>query len=480
MLNQTNLKGRSILMTSTVATVMFVVVASCSVGVARQPAASDTSKEPAAKKVDWAGLQAFLEAGEYAKATVAADAILEQVTPDRKAPDFLPRSVDRIDALMRRGFAELQLFRLDAADATFVATQAIFKDREFIKQVNGLEKHGGPKAATPLIDLDLRLIELQNLQAAVALERLRLMGGREGASGVASVPSDPSEVERVRGQIEAIRVLLQESADVRTKLAERFDLGGPTVVNSPHKKTLMSSFHPELITGIMTFHLSRLPFDLPAAPAPQPPPKSKGPAVALDLDGLSRAQLLQSSLEHFQAASKALDGSIEQVLPKGMATAPLDKRLEAEVLLLRLALARCEPRFHANDLGGAKKDVDEVMRLHESMTTARKLANTELHPELVRPLVIATEITLAESDVQTKAGMVDEARALVAKASQSLARAAAIPLPEDHRQRHELTRLAAAIENRRAGFKSSVVTMDAADVAAQRIRRAVEGTKPGS
>jgi 3-phosphoglycerate kinase len=103
-----------------------------------------------------------------------------------------------------------------------------------------------------------------------------------------------------------------------------------------------------------------------------------------------------------------------------------------------------------------------------------------LHPELVRPLAIATEITVAESDAQSKAGLVDEARALLASASQSLARAAAIPLPEDHRHRQDLARLAAVIENRQAAFKSAVVTIDAADVTAQRIRRAVEGTKPGS
>jgi hypothetical protein len=466
------------LMTRTVVTVTVVVVASCSVGLARQPAASNPSKEPVAKKVDWNGLQGFLEAGEYAKATVAADAILDQVKPDRKAPDFLARSVDTIDALMRRGFAELQLFKLDDADTTFAATRAIFRDREFIKQLGNLEKNGGQKAAAPLIDLDLRLIELQNFQAAVALERLRLMGELEGGARSPG-PASPSEVEQVRGHVEAIRTLLQESADVRAKLGDRFDLGGPTIVSSPHKKTLMSSFHPELIMGILAFHLGRLPFDLPAAPAAEPP-KGKGAVVAFDLDGLNRTQLLQKSLEHFEAASKALDGAIEQVLPKGLPTAPLDKRLEAEMLLLRLALARCEPRFSATDLAGAKKDVDEVMRLHESMTTARRLTNTELHPELVRPLAIATEITLAESDVQTKSGLVDEARALVETASDTLSRAAAIPLPDDHRYRRILARLAAAIEDRRAAFKAAVVTVDAADVAAQRIRRAVEGTKPGS
>lgn len=468
-------------MTRVQATVFVLLWSLCSVGIGQQPTSSDKSQEPPEKKVvAWDELRSFLEAGEYAKAAAAADAILEQVKPDRKAPDFLPRSVDTIDALMRRGFAEFQLNRLDAADATFSATQEVFKDREFQKQIGSLEKTGGPKAAAPLINLDLRLIELQNLWAAVSLERLRLMGSREGAASAPAASSDPSELEGVRGQIEAIHGLMKASADIRKKLAERFEMGGPTIVGSPHKKTLMSNFHPELIAGIMAFHLSRLPFDLPAAPESEQSTKPGDRLDGFDVYGQSRGRLLKGSLEHLEAASKALDGAMEQVLPKGIASAPLDERLEAEVLQLRLALARCEPRFHAGDLAGAKKDVDEILRLHKDMATARKLANAESHHELAVPLAIATEITLAESDAQSKDGMVDEARALVTKASETLARAAAIPLPEGHRASPDLARLAAAIQNRRAKFEASVVNTDAADVAARRIRRAVQRTKPGS
>jgi hypothetical protein len=448
-------------------------------GIGQQPSTKETSKEPPANRVDWDGLRSVLEAGDYAKATAAADAILEQVKPDRTAPDFLPRSVDTIDALMRRGFAELQLSKLDAADASLAATQAIFKDREFLKQVGNLEKRGGPRAAAPLIDLDLRFIELQHLRAAVALERLRLMGGRDAKSNAAGAAADPGAPELARAQVEAIRAFMKDAADVRTKLQDRFGMGGPTIVDSPHKNVLMSSFHPDLITGMLAFRMSRLPFDLPAAPAPEPPPKGGAPPEVFELDGLDPDRLLARALEYFEKASKTLDEVFEKVLPKGVATAVVDKRLEAEILRLRLVLARSEARFQAGDLAGTTGDLDEIFRLHKAMATARKLAKPESHPELVIPLARATAIALAESDARVKAGLGDEARALVAKASETLAKASAVSLPEDHPWRKDLQRLETAIENRLAAFEAAVVVTDAADVVAERIRRAVEGTKPG-
>jgi len=472
--------GMPKLMIRVMAIVLAVLSVISSGVVGQQPTVKETSKEPAAKRVDWDGLRALLEAGDYAKAAVTADAILEQVKPDRTAPDFLARSVDTIDALMRRGFAELQLSKLDAADSSLVAAQAIFKDREFVKQERNLEKRGGPQAAAPLIDVDLRIIELHNLRAAVALETLRVIEDHDAKVRAADTGADLAAVEQVRAQVDAIRAFVKDAAAVRTKLQDRFGMGGPTIVDSPHKNVLMSSFHPDLITGMLAFQLSRLPFDLPAAPAPEPTTKGESFPGFFELDGLDRGLLLTRALGHFEAASQALDDVFKKVLPKGVAIAAVDKRLEAEVLRLRLALARSEARFQAGDLSGATSDLDEVFRLHKDMATARKLTKPELHPELVVPLARATAIALAESDARVKAGLGDEARALVAKASETLARASAITLSDDHPRRRDLQRLEAAIENRRAAFEVAVVVTDSADVAAQRIRQAVERTKPGN
>ncbi len=460
--------------------ILVVILASCcAVGLGQKPVPNDKSKEPPNKVVDWAGLRTLLEAGEYAKATAAADVIIELVSPNRKAPDFLARSRDTIDALMRRGFAELQLGRLDAAEATFVATQEVFKDREFQKQLSTMEKLDDPKLEVPMVDLDLRAIELQNLRAAVCLERLRLMHASQAAASGASKPPEPAVVEAVAGQVEAIRAFIKASADVRKKLSERFENAGATVVGSPHKRALMSNFHPELIAGIATFELSRLPFEMPPAPEAEGDKKAEGTATILAVNGLDRGQLLEKSLAHFDAASKALDGVFGQTLPNDVKKAPPDKRLEAELLSLRLSLARCAARLQYGDVEGARKEVNEVLDLHKDMTGIRKVANGESHPELFVPLVLATEIALAESDEQSKAGMGDEARGMAAKASELLARAAALPLADDHPRRYDLARLAAALGNRRAKFEASVVTTDAAEVAARRIRRAVEGTAAG-
>lgn len=454
--------------------------------VGQAPPAPSKPKEATAPKVDWAGLRTLLDAGEYSKARDAAGVILEAVKTDRKAPDFLPKSVDAIDALMRRGFAEFQLGQLDDADASFVAADEVFKGREFQKQLTAWEKKADPKGMDPIINLELRHIEIQHLRSAVVLERMR----RAHAFPAAGDADQTKAAENVRVWAEAIRGLVQASLSDRQDLNELFEKGGPGVIGSPHKQVLMTNFHQDLIAGIEAFELSFLPFTLPptapsSPPVPAKPPvpaasKPKAepppPQVMLDIAGLDRNQLLAKSLAHFDAAAKAFDKAIEKALPKGTATAPTDKRLEAEVLRVQLLLARCAVLIRNRDVAKARKEIDEILKVHKDLASLRKLAKPDTHPDLILPLVLATELALVESQEQFEAGLIDEARLLAAKASQERERAAALPLAADHPRRQDLTRLADALQEHLAKLEASITTTDAAEVAARRIRRAVEST----
>jgi tetratricopeptide (TPR) repeat protein len=442
-------------------------------------AADDKPPKEAATKIDWAGLRAKLDAGHYADAIAAADVILEQVQTVPRAPDFLLRSVDRIDALMRRGFAEFQLGKIDASEETFAAVVEIFKDRDFQKIVTALEKNGGPKAVDPLIDLDLRVIELNNLQAAVAIERLRRLANEAETDQAAPAPNG-ARVEVARDQLEALQGFLKSAAEIRKKLDDRFDKGSTAIVSSPHKRALMRRFHPELIAGITAYELSRLPF---VVPPPETARKAGRPWSGPDLfafEGLDRAGLLERCHAHLEAAEEALDEAIEAALPKGLASGSPEKRIEANVLLLQLRLARCEVALRGADMARAAKELEAIFTIHEDMARGRKSTKTENHPDLFLPLMFAAEVSAAEADALARAGKADEARGVAARAAEELARATALPLPEDHPRRRELARIAGILERQEAKAEASVATSDAADVAARRVRRAVDATAPST
>ncbi len=441
--------------------------------------ADEEPPKEVAKKLDWAGLRTRLDAGQYAEAAAAADAIIEQVQTVPRAPDFLLRCVDRIDALMRRGFAEFQLGKIDAADKTFAAVVDVFKDRDFQKILSGLERSGGPKAVDPLIDLDLRVIELNNLQAAVAIERLRRLANEVETDQAAAEPSG-AKVDGVRQQLEALQGFLKSAADVRKALEDRFDKGSSAIVSSPHKRALMRRFHPELIAGITAYELSRLPFVVPPPETPRKPGRPWAGPDLFEFEGLGRAELLERCHAHLNAAEEAIDEAIEAALPKGLSSGSPDKRIEANVLLLQLRLARCEVALRGGDMARAAKELEAIFAIHEDMARVRKATKSENHPDLFLPLMFAAEVSAAEADAIARAGKADEARGVAARAADELARAAALPLPEDHPRRRGLARIAGILARQEARAEASVATSDAADVAARRVRRAVEATAPSS
>ena len=446
---------------------------------ARAFAADEKPPTEVAKKIDWAGLRTRLDAGQFAEAAAAANVILEQVQTGPKAPDFFPRSVDRIDALMRRGFAEFQLGQIDAADATFAAVAQILKDRDFQKVIAALERSGGEGAVDPLIDLDLRVIELSNLQAAVAIERLRRVANACQEDKEASA-SSATRVEVIRRQLETLQGCLRAAADARTTLDDRFDKGSAAIVSSPHKRALMRSFHPELIAGITAYELSRLPFVVPPPETPRKPVKRRVDLDLFQFEGLGRADLIERCHAHLDAAQVALDEAIEEALPKGLSSGSADRRIEANVLLLQVRLARCEVALRGGDTPRAAEELKAIFTIHDDMARVRKTTKPDAHPDLFLPLMFAAEVSAAEADALARTGKADEARVVAARAADELARATALPLPEDHPRRRGLVRIAGILEQQAARAEASVATSDAADVAARRARRAIENTAPSS
>ncbi len=453
-------------------------------------------EEAGPKEIDWKGLRALFDAGKYGEAATAADAIVTAVRPKRKAPDFLLKSVETIDALMRRGFAELQLGQLDAAEATFLEVNGIFKDRDLPPLRAKMERLGGPAAVDPLIGFDLRLLELHHLRSAVVLERLRRIAAVQPREGDAAQEVSAGLVAEVQKSIEAIQGCLISAADARTKLSERFGQGSATIVSSPHKRALMSGFYPELIVGITAFELSHLAFGVPQVMAPENAQKTEMAPTLRTLDGLGSSQLLEKALAHFEAASKVLDQVIKEAKepkeakeakPKGVATARPDTRIEADVVLMetnvlltQLHLARCAAVLRAGDLAAARKEVDEVLKLHKEMEKIRRVAKPEPHSDLFVPLLLTAEISAIEAEGLARVGKAEEARVVAARAADELARATALPLAADHPRRQGLSRIAMLLEQQRAQAEASVATSDSAEVAAGRLQRAIEATAPSA
>jgi tetratricopeptide (TPR) repeat protein len=408
----------------------------------------DKKPEPTARsKADWAGLRTLLEAGEYAKAVVAADQIVKLVRPLPKDPEFVLRSIDTIDALMRRGFAELQSGQLDAADATFTEAEAIFADRDIKRAFSSAPRHLAAEIEEVQNNLDLRAIELANVRGVVILERLRrarIAGSRD---------ADTAAWGEALASLEGVKTTVR---DQLKKRLEKKAEDEATLLASPHKRALVSGFHRELIAGIVAFEMSQFP-------------GAQDPMGAI-----------AKSLASLNAARTELDHVIAITLPKGIASGSPEKRAEVTVLLFELAVARCEALLRAGDMERARLELDEVFKLHKDLAGLRKLADADSHPDLFRPVMMSAEITLADSRKLLAQNEIDEGFAVAAKALETLARAEALPLATDNPLRRLIPPLVAAIAQHRARLTAAIDASDAADAAGSRLNRALDRTAPAA
>lgn len=429
--------------------------------------------EPAgttAKAADWAALEGLLRAGDYERAATAADAIATAMKPKRREPEFVARSIGFFRALVRRGFAEFRLGRLDAAAATFEQARRIPRDSDF-KRLLAIEARGSDaKVANMLVPLDADFVELLLLRRLVILERLRL------ANPLPPSPArSPEEDEAFRKQVadwlDDLDALAKADGEARKALEERLGKAAPAMLASPRNRAFAGRFSRSLVAGIRSLELSRLPWG---------DPRSTAGSGAEAAPVATAADWLADSHRQLADAAAALDEAIAAAAPGGVAA--LKPEQAAEMLLLRseLRIREAEVLRAADDPSGCRQRLAQATDDLEQIATLRKIPEPKSHPDLFRPLVLCADAMLAEARRQVDEGDPSLGRQTIAGASTMLSRAEALSVPEDHPLRSQLLALQGLVSEELAQAGARIPGVEAATAAARRLRRALEGAAPSS
>lgn len=437
----------------------------------------------AAKASDWTGLDRLLAAGDYARAAQIADEIAKTPEPKRSDPDFLARKLESFRALSRRGLAELRLGQLDAAEATLAKAFRTFKDQDVQRLLSVEARKANPSIAVKIVAVELAWIDLLNLRSAVIVDRIRFAGlSRSATADAPAAPPDREEQEsRERKDVERwireLDMLGKLTAAERRTLVERFDQGGSAVTASPLARSLVGRFRPALLSGMAALAIGTLPFPVagPAKPS-SPGSDAASPEGAPPEDG--RPQWLADALAGFDEASKALDEAIAAASPAGESGLRPDAKIEAALLRAELLAHRAVARWRTGDPAGARADVEAAIALRGEIAKLRKEVSPSDHPDLVWPLALAAELAVEETRRHLSAGENDRARVRVQEAASLLARAAALPIPDEHPLRGAIAALATRLEGEQADLGKALPRTDAADAAGRRVRRALDATAP--
>lgn len=423
-----------------------------------EPGATDATKP------DWARLQGLLAAGDYVAAAAVADEIATARKPKRREPDFLPRSIDHVRALMKRGYAELKLGRLDDAAETLEKAYRSLKDPE-VKRLVSIDARGGKSNTLLLLDADL--LELLDLRMALILERLRFANLARDAGDELAADRIAEFHTQVRGWLDEFATLEKSAKGIRKSLAEGLDKGGQAMLASPYYRALTGQFRPALFAGIKSLELSRLPGDEsqtsggdPAAPA-EPDP---------------RHARLEEALRLFGEATTALDEAIAAAAPKGLAGSRAEARIEAA--LMRVELLTCEGAalLESGQPTRGRECLAKALELRQEAGVLAKLPRPDSHPEIFSPLLLSAVAMLDEARAELAAGDFAQARTSVRAAAKFLARADALPVPEGNPLRSRLAIVRARLEKDDRAVATAIPGMDAADAAARRLRRAIDAT----
>lgn len=419
-----------------------------------------------AKKPDWAGLETLLRAGDYERAATAADEIAVALKPKRREPDFVAQSIGFFRALMRRGFAEFRLGRLDAAAATFEQARRIPRDPEFKRLLAAESRGANAKVASMLVPLDVDLVELLILRMLVILERLRLANLQWAAAAGRSPEEDEAFRKQVTDWLDDLDRLAKTDGEARKALEDRLDKGGPAVLASPRNRALVGRFPLALVAGIRSLELSKLPWGDPRSAASTANESAPGPTAG---------EWLAESRRHLSDAAAALDEAIAAAAPGG--TAALKPDQTVEILLMRSELRICEGEVlvAAGDPSGGRQCFMEATDCLEQIATLRKIPQPKSHPDLFRSLVLCADAMLSEARRQVEMGDPSLARRTIVAASAILARAEGLPVPEDHPLRPRLLSLQALVEEDLARTVAKIPGVEAADAAARRMRRTLDG-----
>lgn len=424
--------------------------------------------EPAAasaKKPDWIGLDNLLWAGDYEKAAKAADDIATALKPNRRDPEFVPESIGFFRSLLRRGFAEFRLGRLDAAAATLDQARRIPRDAEFRRLLAAETRGGNAKVAALLVALDINLVELLDLQMAILVERLR----QANASPDAHDPRQDDKEAELRAQVgdwlDDLDKLGKTAGDARKSLAERLEKAGASMLSSPYNRALVGGFRPAVIAGGKALALGRLPFGDPRPAKGAPPPAG---------EGVTGPALLDDARSHLEAAVTALDEAVAAVAPNGMAALKPDQTIEVLLMREELCVREGEVLLDAGDPSGARERFVQATELVKQIATLRKLKHPETHPDQFLPLVRCAEAMLEEARRDTDAGDPTRGRKALVEAAKRLSLAADLPFPKQHPLQAALLDLQAQVEEGLAQVEERIPGTDAASAAARRLRRSLE------
>jgi len=398
----------------------------------------------AAKKTEFAAVDALLKAGDYEAAAAAAGGIAESVKPKPRDDDYLLRSIERIRALMRQGYAELRLGHADAADAAFADASRTFKDGEFKRLVVLATRQARTGVPPWLVDLELTWLELLSSRQAVLLLRLSAQAAAAGddADGVAE------RRKQIADWLEDMDLLRTSAAEARESFVKRFGAAAGAAATSPYAKSLVEPFRESLLDGLSALEKSRLP----STPDDE------------------RGRLRADATDRFDAAAAALEAVVLTVTPKTGGMRP-ELRVEVALLEIDLLTARARVLIESGELARARKDVDKVIELRREVGVLQKNPAADSHPELYEPLLLAAEIGVAESRRLLEAGRVDEARAEMADVRKKIGQAERLTLPEGHTFRRRLTAVGEALVAQQGSVETLVPRTNAVDAAARRLLR---------
>jgi len=430
--------------------------------------------EPAtttAKAPDWAGLETLLRAGDYEGAAAAADEIATALKPKRREPDFVGRSIGFFRALVRRGFAEFRLGRLDAAAATFEQARRIPRDSEFKRLLAAEVRGANAKVANLLVPLDADRMELSMLRMLVILERLRLANPRSAPAAARSPEDDEALRTQVAEWLDDLDAIAKTDGEVRKSLEDHLGKAAAAVLASPRNRALVGRFPLALVAGIRSLELSRLPWGDPRAAAN---------AAAETAPGRTTGEWLAEARRQLAEAAAALDEAIAAAAPGG--TAALKPDQSTEILLMRseLAVREGEVLLEAGDPSGARQRFMQAVDHLEKIATLRKLPQPKSHPDLFRPLVLGADAMRAEALGHVEKGDPAQGQQTLVAASAILARAEELSVPEDHPLRPRLLSLKSLVGEDLARTAAEIPGVEAADAAARRLRRTLDAAAVSS
>lgn len=443
------------------------VTAIITAGLAGQPNGAFAQGTTAAKKLRLADVNALLWAGNYDRAVTAADEVAAGVKPTTRDKDYLPRMIEFIHALERRGYAELRLGRLDDAAATLLEAQRAARDPDLKRFLELAARGKNAAAIEAVVRLDVTFVEILDLRMAVILERLRFAALDNALAGPVSAEQSAELRTQVGKWLDEFETIGKAAVPVRKALAHSLEDGGPAVLGSPYDQSVAGRFRPALAAGMRALEVSRLPAESSPAPAD---------AQAAEPVADSRRACLAEALRSFDEAAAALDEAVAAAAPQGLESLKPEARIEADLLRAELLTCQGEALLESEDPASGRERAAEAENLLRAVAVRRNLMRPDAHADLLLPLLVQAEALRVETRRALDAGDAARALDLATAASTLLARVEALSVPEGHPFRTRVANLRTLVGQERSAVDAGLPAFDAAAAAARRLRRAVDMT----